>query len=322
MRLTLREYMIIILLSCAFYADNNKDDTAKKADYEQAPEVVTTQPAVSNQVGSAIPEPAPVIVEPVTQPVITQPVVTEPTIDTLGVGTNNELAVFANEWSSIWKTMGYESAAISALTLALKQNDTLVSRGALTAVLERQSSELRKFQSMDVPQSLQSVMSPFLTQGLYAESTCQDFRNTVINPLFNFQNSGTYIKLAVKLKDYLSDMYQLYSYRNEVEATLYNLIPKDEMSSSSFSDFFSNFTSGNNSTSASMNHYILPDSGRLLLTDADVASLDAYELRLARNEIYARYGRTFLDAGLTEWFENQQWYQNTQPKYEPSVLII
>ena len=39
--------------------------------------------------------------------------------------------------------------------------------------------------------------------------------------------------------------------------------------------------------------YVLPDSDTKLLTDADVSGLSAYDLYLARNEIFARHGRMF-----------------------------
>lgn len=321
-KLNIRDCVLGCLVLYVLFGNKDKEETVKNETSVPNSESVATQPALStSQTEIVIPEP--VVVEPVvTEPVATEPVAVEsaietPTVETLSVG-DRELAVFAEEWTSIWKTMGYESAAIGTLTVILKKNDSMINRGALTAVLERQSSELRKFQSLDVPQSLKSVVTPFLTHASNAENTCTDFRNTVINPLYNFEKTSTYIKLGMKLKDYGLDMIQLYSSRTDVETTLYSLIPKDEISSSSFSEFFSNYTSGNNSTSTEMNYYILPDSGRYLLTDADVADLDASELRLARNEIYARYGRKFLDAGLTEWFNAQQWYQNTLPKYEPS----
>ena len=32
------------------------------------------------------------------------------------------------------------------------------------------------------------------------------------------------------------------------------------------------------------------------------------ELRLARNEIYARHGRRFLDSDLQKYFNHQKWY--------------
>lgn len=54
--------------------------------------------------------------------------------------------------------------------------------------------------------------------------------------------------------------------------------------------------------------YILPNSSVQALTDDDLKGLSKEELHLARNEIYARYGRQFNDASLQEYFNTKSWY--------------
>ena len=60
--------------------------------------------------------------------------------------------------------------------------------------------------------------------------------------------------------------------------------------------------------------YILPDSNTAYLTEADLAGLTKEELRLARNELYARHGRKFKDEGLNQYFSAKSWYR---PSIEP-----
>lgn len=55
--------------------------------------------------------------------------------------------------------------------------------------------------------------------------------------------------------------------------------------------------------------YIFPSSGSKLLTDADMAGKSAAQLRLGRNEIYARHGRKFNDSSLQSYFESCSWYK-------------
>ena len=57
--------------------------------------------------------------------------------------------------------------------------------------------------------------------------------------------------------------------------------------------------------------YVIPDSGTRYLTAADLAGLSKDQLRLARNEIYARHGRTFNDEELQAYFNSQSWYRGT-----------
>jgi len=64
-----------------------------------------------------------------------------------------------------------------------------------------------------------------------------------------------------------------------------------------------------NSSTNTSNDYILPYSNSQLLTDDDLRYLTATELRLSRNEIFARYGRQFSDKQLAAYFESKTWYR-------------
>ena len=72
--------------------------------------------------------------------------------------------------------------------------------------------------------------------------------------------------------------------------------------------------SGNNNNSSGGNKssgYILPDTGTRNYTKDELKSLSKSQLRLARNEIYARHGRKFNTADLKEYFEGKSWYSGT-----------
>lgn len=55
--------------------------------------------------------------------------------------------------------------------------------------------------------------------------------------------------------------------------------------------------------------FILPDSGTRRLNWNDIANLSGQQLRLARNEIYARRGRYMKDAQLRAYFSQFSWYR-------------
>jgi hypothetical protein len=54
--------------------------------------------------------------------------------------------------------------------------------------------------------------------------------------------------------------------------------------------------------------YILPFSDARPVVLSDLFGFDAMTLKLARNEIYARYGRIFEDPYLQSYFESRDWY--------------
>lgn len=58
------------------------------------------------------------------------------------------------------------------------------------------------------------------------------------------------------------------------------------------------------------------------LTDADFAGLTKADLRIARNEIYAAYGRIFTSQDLIDYFNSKSWYLGTvsPDRFSDSVL--
>ncbi|SET45543.1 Mg-chelatase subunit ChlD [[Clostridium] aminophilum] len=63
---------------------------------------------------------------------------------------------------------------------------------------------------------------------------------------------------------------------------------------------------------------IIPDSSSRAITAADLNGLSLAELRIARNEIFARHGRMFKDILLNQWFLSKSWYLQIDTKYSPA----
>ena len=57
------------------------------------------------------------------------------------------------------------------------------------------------------------------------------------------------------------------------------------------------------------NGYIIPDSSTRLITESELQGMSIKSLRRARNEIYARHGRTFNDDSLQSYFNSCSWYK-------------
>lgn len=80
--------------------------------------------------------------------------------------------------------------------------------------------------------------------------------------------------------------------------------------------------SDNYSDSSEENEYVLPDSANRKLKKSDLKGLSKEELRVARNEIYARHGRKFDDKKLQKYFDSQSWYEGTVPASEFSEDVL
>lgn len=57
--------------------------------------------------------------------------------------------------------------------------------------------------------------------------------------------------------------------------------------------------------------FIFSDSDIRKLTRSDIQHKTKKELRIARNEIYARHGRRFRDSELQQYFDSKDWYDGT-----------
>ncbi len=57
------------------------------------------------------------------------------------------------------------------------------------------------------------------------------------------------------------------------------------------------------------NSYIISDSNTRLISESELTSLTSWQLKVARNEIYARHGRPFVHKDLQCYFATQSWYQ-------------
>ena len=65
--------------------------------------------------------------------------------------------------------------------------------------------------------------------------------------------------------------------------------------------------------------YVLPESNTKDLSADDLRDLGENRLRIARNEIYARYGRGFQDEALAQYFQKKAWYCQSE-NVEDTVL--
>lgn len=83
----------------------------------------------------------------------------------------------------------------------------------------------------------------------------------------------------------------------------------------------SNTQSSSNTNTNSNGGFIFPNSDSSYLSNAQVSALSDNNLQLAINEIYARRGRIFKDAGLNAYFNSQSWYEGkyTAEEFEKNV---
>ena len=97
---------------------------------------------------------------------------------------------------------------------------------------------------------------------------------------FYEQRSGTLEGLWFKIEDYTADFVENYV-EKELEETVQETVSSE---------------------------YILPNSATEYITREQLANLDINYLCLARNEIFARHGRSFITPEISAYFESKSWY--------------
>jgi len=65
----------------------------------------------------------------------------------------------------------------------------------------------------------------------------------------------------------------------------------------------------------SSGNFIFSQSDKEIIKESQLTSLTPWQLKVARNEIYARHGRSFVHQDLACYFKNQSWY-----KFDPKFI--
>lgn len=85
----------------------------------------------------------------------------------------------------------------------------------------------------------------------------------------------------------------------------------DTYNSDSILSAYNALTSPEQSVKQEVSEFILPESNLRYMTYNDLKGIDATNLRIAKNEIYARHGRMFQSEDLSQYFNSKSWYSGT-----------
>lgn len=122
--------------------------------------------------------------------------------------------------------------------------------------------------------------------------------------------AGVYDSIFEEQKSQYLLEYTTTSDKEEVERNIYIRYISQQIATRTTYSYIPKYWIDANTGSAVYNEngYIFPESDRVYLSIADLENLSDKELRLARNEIYARRGRKFKDSELQKYFNGCSWY--------------
>ncbi|GHT40811.1 hypothetical protein FACS189437_06920 [Bacteroidia bacterium] len=76
---------------------------------------------------------------------------------------------------------------------------------------------------------------------------------------------------------------------------------------------------GQSYSSSSTTSGRFPQASERLLSTSDISGLSKYDLKIMRNEIFARYGYIFTTSDMKNYFQNQSWYS---PRYNNVASML
>ena len=78
-------------------------------------------------------------------------------------------------------------------------------------------------------------------------------------------------------------------------------------------------TSSSSSKTTISTDYVISDSDSRVISKSELSGLTPWELKVARNEIYARHGREFVHKDLQCYFKSKSWY-SIDPNFSETTL--
>jgi hypothetical protein len=73
------------------------------------------------------------------------------------------------------------------------------------------------------------------------------------------------------------------------------------------------------SSAKTSSDYVISDTNARVISESELVGMTPWQLKVARNEIYARHGREFVHQDLKCYFESKTWY-GVDPLYSESAL--
>ena len=132
---------------------------------------------------------------------------------------------------------------------------------------------------------------------------------------YYYDNNNNLIKINNKELGYVAN-YQYDAYGNWIKEI--KKIYDDTYITERKIEYYSDDEDASNTQQNLRNGKYQYASERVLTSD-EIANIDKYELKLIKNEIFARYGYIFKTAEMKAYFESQPWYQ---PKHDDVTTFL
>ncbi len=128
--------------------------------------------------------------------------------------------------------------------------------------------------------------------------------------------------LTIEGTGYYADINLYKGEKTEIDVLIYGDNIKNDTTNTSTSTSTSATTPTSTNSSAKTtisDDYVISDSDTRVITPAELTNFTPWQLKVARNEIYARHGREFVHKDLQCYFKTKSWY-TIDPNFSETTL--
>ena len=149
--------------------------------------------------------------------------------------------------------------------------------------------------------------------------------------LFSLTTAGFLYYLYMKEKNQINDLSSkvtnLFSELDSLKKDKESLVSQNDLLKKENEFYKTNLINSNqqntNPYDKTITHntgnYMINGSDTRIISESEINNFTPWQLKVARNEIYARHGRSFVHKDLACYFANQEWYK-INSNYSDSLL--
>lgn len=214
--------------------------------------------------------------------------------------------------------------ANAPVIIQVTSNSTLFSKNKDIMQVEYDLSKIRQYyaQKIEEARKEEEKQQQKQQQEQQSGSLIQNQQQALEYLKQYLRNSGEYIPQYIEFDSVVDQGYCFQGYDDmgdHISTSFWYAVSEDGRIYDTLSG---EYVDERNNQYDSSGDYILPYSDSEYYSYDEISQLTSETLRLARNEIFARYGYVFQDEGLKEYFENCSWYTPTGMSSEEIESIL
>lgn len=175
------------------------------------------------------------------------------------------------------------------------------------------SNQIHSTNSVQTPQPISEIKTDHIQNQLFQPLESSQHQKTTFNSGQSFQKNKKILFIILGVFLCLLFLFVTNTYLISLD------FEKSKNNIKSYKSAQPTYQESNSTNTQSLSSRKYKLASKRILTSSDFVNLNKYELKIMRNEIYARYGYIFKTEDMKAYFESQPWYT---PKYNDVTFFL